>query len=125
MALRMLRVLAFISVSSVSAFRNTSPFFLFSTDKCAMHLFPHLMRPDLVPSPSPLYQVMGLDAVSFGNVHFEDVEIQVPVEYDAMAPNGIRNGDPRLCSPETGAALVERLTELGARFARHYVEHGA
>jgi len=91
----------------------------------AMHLFPHLMRPDLVPSPSPLYQVMGLDAVSFGNVHFEDVEIQVPVEYDAMAPNGIRNGDPRLCSPETGAALVERLTELGARFARHYVEHGA
>jgi len=35
MALRMLRVLAFISVSSVSAFRNTSPFFLFSTDKCA------------------------------------------------------------------------------------------
>jgi hypothetical protein len=33
MALRMLRVLAFISVSSVSAFRNTSPFFLFSTDK--------------------------------------------------------------------------------------------
>lgn len=35
MALRMLRVLAFISVSSVSAFRNTSPFFLFSTDKLA------------------------------------------------------------------------------------------
>lgn len=35
MALRMLRVLAFISVSSVSAFRNTSPFFLFSTDKYA------------------------------------------------------------------------------------------
>jgi creatinine amidohydrolase len=88
-----------------------------------MHLFPDLMRPDLVPDPAPLQKVMGLDAISFGNIRFEGAEIQVPVEYDAIAPNGVRSGDPRLCSAETGAALVEKLTELGARFARHYVEH--
>jgi len=44
----------------------------------------------------------------------------VPVEYDAVAPDGVRGGDPRLSSPETGAALVEQLTELGARFVAHY-----
>ncbi|SED12488.1 creatinine amidohydrolase [Rhizobiales bacterium GAS191] len=90
-----------------------------------MHLFPELMRPDLVPDPAPLHQVMNLDAIAFGNIRFEGAEVQVPVEYDAMAPNGVRSGDPRLCSPETGAALVEKLTELGARFARHYLEHAA
>ena len=91
----------------------------------AMHLFPELMRPDLVPDPTPLQSVIGLEAVSFGNVRFEGAEIQVPVEYDQIAPDGVRSGDPRLCSTKTGAALVEKLTELGARFVRHYAEHAA
>ncbi len=86
-----------------------------------MHLFPHLIRADLVPDPLPLQKVMGLDAVSFGNIRFEGVEVQVPVEYDAITPNGVRGGDSRLSSAETGAALVEKLTEIGARFIAHYV----
>jgi creatinine amidohydrolase len=86
-----------------------------------MHLFPALMRPDLVPDPEPLRQVRGMDAVSFGNVRFEGAEIQLPVEYDEIAPNAVRSGDPRLCSAETGAALVEKLTALGADFIRHWV----
>lgn len=89
----------------------------------AMHLFPQLMRPDLTPDPSPLRQVMGLDAVGFGSVRFEGVEVTVPVEYDEIAADAVRGGDPRLCSKETGAALVEQLTEIGARFIRHYVGH--
>jgi creatinine amidohydrolase len=47
----------------------------------------------------------------------------MPVEYDEIAPDAVRGGDPRLSSKETGAALVEQLTEIGARFIRHYVEH--
>src|SRR5579875_1926509 len=86
-----------------------------------MHLFPALMRPDLVPDPSPLRSVRGLEAVSFGNVRFEGAEIQLPVEYDEIAPNAVRSGNPRLCSAETGAALVEQLTSLGANFVRHWV----
>jgi creatinine amidohydrolase len=88
----------------------------------AMHLFPQLMRPDLVPDPAPLQQVMGLPAVSFGNVRFGEAEIQVPVEYDEVAPNGVRAGDARLCSEKTGAALVEGLVDIGARFVRHYAD---
>ncbi len=86
----------------------------------AMHLFPQLMRPDLTPEPTPLQQVMGMPAVSFGVARFEGAEIAVPVEYDAIAPDGVRGGDPRLCSAETGAAMVEGLTEVAARFVVHY-----
>ena len=44
------------------------------------------------------------------------------VEYDEIAPDGVRSGDPRLCSPDTGAKLVEQLTEIGARFVQHYAK---
>jgi creatinine amidohydrolase len=86
----------------------------------AWHLFPALMRADLTPEPTPLQKVMGLPARAFGVADFEGAEIAIPVEYDEIAPDGVRSGDPRLCSPETGAALVEQLTELGARFVKHY-----
>jgi creatinine amidohydrolase len=86
----------------------------------AWHLFPQLMRPDLTPAPLPTPEVLGMKVRSFGLVDFEGAEIAVPVEYDAVAPDGVRGGDPRLSSPETGAALVEQLTELGARFVAHY-----
>ena len=85
----------------------------------AMHLFPNLMRPDLVPDPAPLGIVQGLQMRTFGIGEFAGAEVGVPVEYDAITPNGVV-ADARLCTAETGAALVERLTELGARFVAHY-----
>ena len=50
-------------------------------------------------------------------MNFEGAEIAVPLEVAQTAPNGVWQGDPRLCSPETGAALVERLAGIGARLA--------
>jgi creatinine amidohydrolase len=89
------------------------------------HLFPQLMRPDLVPAPLEKPEVMGMKVSGFATANFEGAEIAIPVELDQIAPNGVWNGDPRLCSPETGAKLVEQLTELGARFVRHYSERNA
>lgn len=86
----------------------------------AMHLFPALIRPDLVPGPAPTREMMGLRTTTFGVANFEGAEVAIPVEYDAVTPNGVLNGDPRLSSAATGAALVEQLTEIGARFIRHY-----
>jgi creatinine amidohydrolase len=88
-----------------------------------MHLFPELIRADMVPAPGPLGKVMGLQTTSFGAAVFEGMPVALPVEYDEVVPDAVRTGDPRLCSAETGAALVEKLTDLGARFVRHYVEH--
>jgi creatinine amidohydrolase len=83
----------------------------------AMHLFPDLIRPDLVPTPTVPGIVNGMQISGFGTASFEGVEIAVPLEVEQIAPNGVWGGDPRLSSPETGAALVEKLTAIGARLA--------
>jgi creatinine amidohydrolase len=88
----------------------------------AMHLFPALMRPDLVPAPAGPAPIMGLSVTGLGTARFEEAEIQIPIEFNEAAPGGALNADARLSSADTGAALVERLTELGARFVRHYAK---
>jgi creatinine amidohydrolase len=86
----------------------------------AMHFFPERVRWDLIPEPRGRPEVMGLPVTGLATVGFEGVNISVPLEVAELAPNGVAAGDPRLCSAETGAALAEKLIELGARFVRHY-----
>ena len=88
----------------------------------ALHLFPERVRADLVPGPAAPRTAMGLDMTGWGTARFEGAEVGVPFEYDATSPNGVGTGDPRLCSAVTGAALVEQLTEIGARFAAHWAQ---
>jgi creatinine amidohydrolase len=86
-----------------------------------LHLFPGMLRPDLVPAPLPQTgEFLGLKMTGWATATFEGAEVGLPVEYDATYPNGVGGGDPRLCSAETGAALVEQLTTLGARFVAHF-----
>jgi creatinine amidohydrolase len=54
-----------------------------------------------------------------GSGNFEGAEVGLPQEYDEVYHQGVSKGDPRLSSAETGAALVEKLTEICARFAVH------
>jgi creatinine amidohydrolase len=89
----------------------------------AMHLFPDWIRPDLVPAAiSTPSEVRGLRVSGAGIARFEGAEIALPLEVDAMAPNGVMGADAKLCSAETGAQVVERLVDLGARFVRHWVQ---
>ena len=90
-----------------------------------MHFFPDLVRADMVPAPQPLPSVLGMPVTGFPTASFEGAEVGIPVELDEMAPNGVRAGDPRLCSAETGAALAEQLAETGARFVGHFAEQTA
>ena len=89
-----------------------------------MHLFPQLMRPDLMPQAKPLKRdpVLDLPFTALGAAGFEGAEVGMPNEYDDVYSAGVGKGDPRLCSPATGAALTEQLTELCARFIRHYAD---
>ena len=83
----------------------------------AMHLFPELIRPDLIPTPAAPGDFRGMPISGFGTVDFEGAELALPLEVADIAPNGVWHGDARLCSAGTGAALVARLTEIGARLA--------
>ncbi|PZW43633.1 creatinine amidohydrolase [Humitalea rosea] len=87
-----------------------------------MHLFPERLRLDLMPAPGekPKPMHMGLGFQGWGALDFQGAEVTVPLEYDAVSPNGIGTGDPHLCSAETGAALAEQLTAIGAGFCKHF-----
>src|SRR5258708_29130426 len=88
----------------------------------AMHLFPELMRPDLIPEGKPVKRDKKLDLAftALGTASFEGAEVCMPNEYDEVYNSGVGKGDPKLCSPETGAALSEQLTEICARFISHF-----
>jgi creatinine amidohydrolase len=89
-----------------------------------MHLFPELMRPDLIPKARPLKtdKTLNLPFTALGAASFEGAEVAMPQEYDEVYWSGVGKGDPRLCSRETGAALTEQLTEICARFIKHYAD---
>jgi creatinine amidohydrolase len=88
-----------------------------------MHFFPDWVRWDMIPGPSKRAEVMGLPVTGLATVGFDGADISVPLEVAELAPTGVSAGDPRLCSPETGAALAQKLVEFGARFVRHYADH--
>lgn len=88
----------------------------------AYHLFPSLCRPDLAPDGPIRKEVMGLPVANFGAVKFQGVEVQVPVELDELAPNGVWHADPGLCSAEAGQAIVARLVSIGAAFVAHHAQ---
>jgi creatinine amidohydrolase len=85
-----------------------------------LHLFPELIRKDMIPPAKPMKSstALGLPYMSLGAASFEGAEIGLPIEYDEVYNEGVGKGDPNLCSAETGAALTEKLTDICARFAQ-------
>ena len=85
-----------------------------------LHLFPDLIRRDMIPEGKPLKREKHLDLpfTALGLLSFEGHEVGVPHEYDETYNLGVAKGDPRLCSAETGAKLVEQLVDIGARFCQ-------
>lgn len=87
-----------------------------------MHLFPELMRPDFIPAGKPLKRdpVLDLPFTGLGTASFEGAEVGVPHEYDEVYHAGVGKGDPTLCSPETGARVADKLSDIVARFVAHF-----
>ena len=87
-----------------------------------LHLFPELIRTDLIPDAQPLKHdpQLGLPFTGLGTASFEGHEVAMPNGYDDIFNLGVAQGDPRLCSAETGAALTEQLSGICARFIVHF-----
>ncbi len=87
-----------------------------------LHLYPDMMRPDMMAAPSPYKpdKILDLPVSGMGALNFEGAEVTVPHDYDEVFTGGVGQGDPRLCSAETGAALTEKLSDVVARFAVHF-----
>jgi creatinine amidohydrolase len=89
-----------------------------------LHLFPELLRKDMMPAPLPLKRNAALDLpyTALGAASFEGAEIGMPTEYDDVYNKGVAKGDPNLSSAATGAALTEALVGIVARFTKHFAE---
>ncbi len=87
-----------------------------------LHLFPELVRKDLIPHGKPLKRdpLLDLPFTGLGTASFEGAEVAMPNEYDEVYNFGVAKGDPKLCSAETGAALTEKLTDICTRFVAHF-----
>jgi len=87
-----------------------------------LHLFPELLRTDMIPEAQPLKNdsVLGLPYTGLGAASFQGAEIGLPMEYDDTYHQGVAKGDPKLCSAETGAVLVDKLTQIVADFSAHF-----
>ena len=87
-----------------------------------LHLFPELLRRDMIPAPLALKRNAALDLpyTALGAASFKGAEIGMPTEYDDVYNKGVAKGDPNLSSAETGAALTEKLVTLCAEFAVHF-----
>ena len=61
-----------------------------------MHLFPQLMRPDLIPEAKPLKNdaILGLPFTALGAGSFEGHEVAMPQEYDEVYNSGVGKGVP-------------------------------
>ena len=82
----------------------------------AMHLFPDLIRADLIPTaPAQPRTIVGLPVSGFGTARFEGVEIGMPIELGET----VVTGDATLCSADSGALITERLVALGAGLIGH------
>lgn len=90
-----------------------------------MHYFPEFVRVDLMRGATKGLMVRGADVGGAGGtLLYQGALFQAPTEASEHAPDGVWMGDPHLCSPDTGAALVTQLARLGAGFIKDHVSRG-
>ncbi len=90
----------------------------------ALHYFPEHLRMDLMGSLKTDLRTRGVAVTGFGQITSGGAVFQAPVTAAEAAPDGVWGGDPKYCSAETGAELVDRLVQIGAGFIRDHVSKG-
>jgi len=85
-----------------------------------MHLFPELMRPDLVQRDDDKGDLLGLPTTGLNAVDFRGVEINAPVDITDRCETGIAGGDPTRSSVEIGERIAAYLVDYVVGFLDHF-----
>ncbi|MGF6177761.1 creatininase family protein [Ensifer sp. 4252] len=86
-----------------------------------MHLFPQLVRAELMREPTPRGTVFGLPIGGVSGSRFEDLPLQIPLDCDEVDANGMLGGLASLASAEKGRAISNHIVGHTARLMRHLV----
>ncbi len=85
-----------------------------------LHLFPDLVRPDLITTEAGKGSLIGLPTTGLSGVRFRDVEVNLAVDVTDRCGNGIAGGDPRASTAAIGQAITDYLVALVADFCVHF-----
>jgi len=85
-----------------------------------LHLFPDLVRSDLVAAPQPWKKFLGLQTRSGASVDFRGVAISLPLGITDMSVNGNLSGDASCASAELGARTTAHIVDLASAFVEHF-----
>jgi creatinine amidohydrolase len=80
------------------------------------HLFPALVRPDLIEKPGAGRSFMGFPVAGFAGVRFSGIEVAMPLDVTDVTTNGITGGDPAMVSADAGRVVAEHIVETVAAF---------
>jgi creatinine amidohydrolase len=89
----------------------------------AAHLFPELMRFDLVREKEACGQIMGLPATSISGTKFNGQPLHLPLDARDVDANGLLGGSAVHASAEKCAALCDHIIDHTAQLIAHLMEH--
>lgn len=84
------------------------------------HLFPDLVREDMIELEDSKGEFLGLPTEGLNAVRFQGTQINVPLDVTERCGNGITGGDPYRASADIGARITEHLVTLAAEFVVHF-----
>jgi creatinine amidohydrolase len=85
-----------------------------------LHLFPELVRKDLLAAPKTFKKAFGLQSRSISSLDFRGVPIPMPFNMFEMSENGNLSGDGSKASAEIGQGTADAIVDFAAAFVDHF-----
>lgn len=86
-----------------------------------LHLFPELVRSDLVPTSRPKWKLaLGLPTRSVSSVDFKGTAVSMPLTISEMTEDGVLSGDLRFSSAEIGRGIADHIVDTTCDFIAHF-----
>ncbi len=84
-----------------------------------LHLFPGLVREDLIVPPQPWKSILGLPTRTGSSVDFQGVAVPLPLDINDMSTTGNLSGDGRCASAAIGARTTQHIVDFASAFVEH------
>lgn len=85
-----------------------------------LHLFPDLVRHDLIEPGAEKGEMIGLPTSGLNAVRFRGVDVNLAVDITDRAANGIAGGDPTRSTAQIGERITEYIVEFTVAFLDHF-----
>ncbi|SMF60875.1 creatinine amidohydrolase [Xaviernesmea oryzae] len=86
------------------------------------HLFPDLMRPDLIEKSSA-NKAFGLETSGLSAVRYGEAEVLVPLDVFDVNEHGLIGGDAGLSNAGIGKEFTDYIVSHASGFIRHFRQH--